>query len=421
LAGASTSGIAHGCRASAGVFRVAHATTTQNTPIGEQRQQRAAPCHEPAFGDTYRTMKTSFVFALGLVVVGCGDGGGSSGTPVVINAAGTRLAAINDGTMWKPLTLDAQGKASPVLDGPTLIATVCDDPQFDFMNYYTVGVGPGGGEVDMYCGEVKPSSRITIVAPVSTLVFASFSRATGGDSMTIPNGTYDIVALDTTLTPPRIEVRRAVDVTANTTLTFDLATTGTPMPKVHVDVTGAEASELVSQRVSFTVGSKQQPTFSTWLVSASEAFTVPAALLRAADRHVVHASVSSDTSGSRQATRDITGNETVVSLALPTFITSATVAFGGMPSVTWQGDARFDQLYFGINSEDFSELWDIALYPSWTAAGGDLNAVTIPDPHEIPGWTPAWEFTSTVGLEWFLSVSHDAAPDHISAARTGSL
>jgi hypothetical protein len=401
-----------------------HATTTENTPFGEHRQQRAVPCHKPAFGDTYRTMKLSLVLGLGLgltSLVGCGDNGGSGGgEPVVVNASGAKLAAIHDGNSWKQLPLDAQGKATPSIDGPTLIAAVCDD--VDFMNFYTIGVGPGGGQVDMYCGASKTAATVAIAAPTTTQVFAGFGRATGGKSMTIGNGTYDIVAIDTSLSPPRVEIRRGVAVTASTTLTFDLATAGTPMQQqVRVDVTGEGATDVIERRVSYTAGTRTEPTVASWTVNGTDAFVVPASLLRTEDTHLVHGSTTDEALGTRSVSHDVAGKETSVALVLPAYVASAQVAFGAAPSITWQGDARFDQLYFGINSRNFEELWDVLLLPSWALAGGDTATLTIPDPHAIPGWDVAWDLPSAGALEWFLSVEHDAAPDHIRATRTGTL
>lgn len=342
---------------------------------------------------------------------------------MVIDLAGTKLAAIHDGSGWKPLALDAQGKAQPAIAGPTLVAAVCDDPSIDFMNYYTVAVGPGGGEVDMHCSEAKPASRLMVTSlSASTMVYVGFASTRGtDDALVVANGTYDIVAVDTGLTPPRIEVRRAVEVTGPMALTFDLAATGTPMQKVDVAVSNVSPTDTgLTRRVHFTLGPKETPTLARWLASGADVFAVPASLLRAEDRQVVEGSVFDEAMGSRSASKDLTGKEGAVELALPSYVTSATVTFGAMPSVKWEGDARFDGVYFGIHDADYTELWDIALDPSWAAAGGDLNAITIPDPRAIPGWTPAWELTST-DLEWYLVAQHAKGADQIAATRTGTL
>lgn len=350
-----------------------------------------------------------------VVLVGCG-GGGSSSEPVVLHAARTKLAAVQDGDTWKPLALDPAGDAKLSLDGPTLIVTVCDDT--DFFNYYTVGVGPGADDVEMYCGETKPAAHVTITAPPTTNVYVGLGRAAGGETAVVGQGTYDVVAIDTSMSPARAEIRRGIAVTGDMTLTFDLAATGMPMVKPSIEVTGAALGETPTVQVGLTLATTTASRTIAYWIATTGAWILPPALLRPDDEHRVYASTSTQNT-QRSASRDVNGTETSFSLALPPYITTATPTFGTMPTLTWQGDARLDGVYFGINNPDFSRLWDINLFPSWAEAGGQTSTVTLPDPHTLPGWSAAWDLTNVTGFDWYMLAYQDAKPDHLAVSRSG--
>ena len=363
------------------------------------------PCYS-----TYMRLHLALV-----VLVGCGGGSGSE--PVVLHAARTKLAAIQDGDSWKPIALDAAGNAKLSLDGPTLIVTVCDDAAY--FNYYTVGVGPGADDVKMYCGETKPSAHVTIAAPQTTNVFFGLGQARGGETTIVGQGTYDVVAIDTSMSPARAEIRRGIAVTGDMMLTFDLAATGMPMVKPSVAVTGITTAPATVQ-IGLTVATTtESPTSAYWL-AATDAWILPPALLRPDDEHRVYASTSIQSS-QRSASRDVDGTETSISLALPPDFTTAEPTFGALPTLTWQGDPRLDSVYFGINTQDLSKLWDINLFPSWAEAGGQTSTVTLPDPHMLPGWSAAWDLpTNGANLKWYMFAYQDAKPDHLAVSRSGS-
>ena len=355
----------------------------------------------------------STLFALALV--GCGDTGSVSSIDVKL--AGTQVAAIRSGDTWKPVEKTATGDASIELDGPTMLAIVCDDPSF--FNYWTLYLGPGiddTEQLDLSCAPPAAGADVTVTidAPETTDVAVGLRRTFGGGPIDLAPGTYDVIAVDRTMTPPRFEIRRGVALTTNTTLTFDLAATGTPMLATTITVTGAAAGETPQTLTSLRVG---RTILSVSSIEEPAAWLFPAAALVEGDRQTVSAYSSDETRGSRSHRRLVAGTETAITLALPEHLTSATATTS---SVTWQG-GDWDGFYFGINSPSFDVLWDVSVFPEWTRAGGAVDTIRIPDPTSIPGWQSAWNLGATAGYEWYFTASRREDPDTFSASHGGEL
>lgn len=351
---------------------------------------------------------------LALVVLGCG--GGSSSDSLDVMLANTAVAAIRSGDTWKPVEKTATGEATLDIDSPTMLALVCDG---SFFNYYTLYLGPGIDDeqpLDLSCIDAAPATiEVTIDSPSPTQVFIGLASNYLGGSLDVVPGTHDVIAIDDSVEPPRFEIRRGVTISGPTTLSFDLATTGTAMVPAQVSATGAGSGETPSLRTRLYTANR---TYATMAAIGGSSWLFPASALQAGDRQAVVASTSSETLGLRSHRRDVSGGETAIALALPEYLASVTATAS---AVTWQGDADWDGFYYGINSPSFDVLWDVSVFPEWTLAGGEVDTISIPDPTGIPGWQSAWNLGATAGYEWYFSASHAAEPDYFSASHGGTL
>jgi hypothetical protein len=347
-------------------------------------------------------MRTS---SLLLVLAACG-GGGSSET-LEVKLADTVVAAVKSGDRWEAIARDANNTGKVTLDGPTVLAIVCDSA---YLNYYTLFLGPGMPEdepFDLSCGNVLASVEVTIAAPTTTQVFIGFSRNFNGDPISVAPGIHDVIAVDRSTTPPKFEIRRDVAITGPMTLTI---APSQPMVATRIDAT-VGAGETLFRSTSLITGNR---TFASVTGTEANGWTFPASVIQAGDKQSVSASTSSETLGSRSARRTITSDTPTVALELPGYLTSVTPT---PTSATWAGGAEWTSFYYGINSADFSILWDASVHPEWTAAGGKIDTIAFPDPAGIPGWRSEWNLGATAGYEWYFSASHETG----TASRNGEL
>lgn len=354
-----------------------------------------------------------------LLATACGDNSGFE--KLVIDGSRTQVLAVHDGFEWQTLELDEVGRAEIDIDGPRLVATVCEETGFGgSFTYATVGVGLGQEVLPAYCRAKPATALLAIDAPATTQVSIGRSVIAGGLGARVESGTFDVIAIDTSLTPPRIEIRRDVTVSADTTMVFDLATTGTPMTNVRVTVTGT-ADETPTVAATARIGTPTGLTSARWTTDPASVWVVPVSLRRAGDDYDITASTSTSSESSRFVSHAHTG-EAAVTLSLPASITTANVTLGASPSLTWGPQGGADQVYFGINTPSFDRVWDATLLPSWTASGGDPTTITIPSPKGIEGWKSSWTFPFvTAGFEWRLNAIYATEADVIRATRTGTL
>src|SRR5262245_2736724 len=149
-----------------------------------------------------------------LAVLGCGDDGPSTGQ-VAVHAFGTKLVAIQDGGSWRPLAVPGDGETNITVTGPFTVASVCDEP--GFFGYYVTYGGVGSKELFLSCSTPGTVS-VSLMPGTNVEAGISFYPLRDGWSWDIKPGTYDIVAYDRTLMPPRFEIRRGVSITQDTVL-----------------------------------------------------------------------------------------------------------------------------------------------------------------------------------------------------------
>lgn len=353
-------------------------------------------------------MRTS---SLLLVLAACG-GGGSSDT-LELKLGNNAVAAVNTGDRWEAVARDTSGTGKISLDGPTMLAIVCDET--GYLNYYTLFLGPGMDDeepLDLTCGIPLASVTVTVSTSPATQVFIGFDRNFSGSPLTVVPGTYDVIAIDDSTTPPKYEIRRDVAITADMTLTI---APSLPMVATRIEAT-AGAGETLSRSTFLRTGNgtTKKRTFASVTAVEGSGWTFPASALVADDRQSVSASTSSETLGSRSASQRIESDTATVTLQLPGYLTTVTA----MPTtVSWAGGAAWTSFYYGINNADYSVLWDASITPEWTEAGGKVDTITFPDPAGIPGWQSKWNLGSTADYEWYFSASHETG----AASRTGTL
>jgi hypothetical protein len=353
-----------------------------------------------------------------LLITACGDDGhqatpdapGPDAPPsetqtVVLRARGTVLVAVKEGeTPWRPIDRGANDDVTiEVVNGPFIVASVCDDP--GYFNYYLNYAGAGTGEILLMCSEQQQLVTVTANAGAAN-VFVGFYPIVSGGATNVPVGTHDVVAVDDTTTPARFEIRRGVTISADTTLTFDLSQTGTAMravPFTH----DAVAGETVGASTRLRLAGGGRP-FAR--ARNNQLWLFPAAALMPGDGQFASASAGMASPASRGAFEIVTGSETAIDFTFPSGLTAATLTLQQRaPRATWQSAGAWTDFYIYTFSPDYTKLWDALVHPQWVAAEGLASELTFVDPMELPGWNPTWNLSSLAGFEWYLGLSENVS------------
>ncbi|MBA3462070.1 MAG: hypothetical protein H0T46_19075 [Deltaproteobacteria bacterium] len=358
-------------------------------------------------------MKTSFLIAATLI--GCGDDGmPKESQTIALHAAGTKLLAIQPvGDEWRSLTVPADGEVSATIpDGPFTLVSVCDEPErFD---YYVVYGGTGLSELDVYCTPPANTVKVSLAPGSSGRAAIGNYPLLGNVSWQVKPGTYDVTAYDNSLSPPRFEIRRGVSITADTVLTFDLATTGTPLEEIAVTADALATESVRSSSKLHTAGGTRMTISS--MASDPRVWRVPASALKTGDRQSI-TSVAAAGSSSRTATRTLPNTAVSVALQLPPRLSSASAKLGPPLSAEWNTTGDWNEAFFYAADEDYTVMFDAFVTPEYVAQTGKLTSIELPEPGSVPGWNPGWKLPSTVDLEWSLSLSHQLGgldSDHAS-------
>ena len=321
---------------------------------------------------------------------------------LALHAGGTKLLAIQpEGEDWRPLTVPADGEVSATIpDGPFTLVSVCDEPAL--FDYYVVFGGTGLRELDVYCTTPPNTVSVSLAAGSTARGAIGNYPLRAGLRWDLAPGTYDITAYDDSMSPPRFEIRRGVSITADTELTFDLASAGTPLEEIVVQ-TDALATETVTKSTRLhTAGGTRMTIPST--DDHAHAWRVPAASLVTGDRQSVSATASAG-SASRTATRGIPNTAVSAVLTLPAGLTSTIVTFGPPQRATWESAGEWTEAFFFATDEDITVMFDAFVTPEYVAQTGALTSIEIPEPTSVPGWNPAWKLPAMAELEWGLTLT----------------
>lgn len=362
-------------------------------------------------------MRASFLIAVTLL--GCGDDGTKTGEPqtVAFHAAGTKLLAVQpEGDAWRPLSVPTDGELSATLpDGPFTVVAVCDEPEL--FDYYVVFGGPGLNELDVYCTKRPNTVKVSLAAGSKGRGAIGTYPLVGTVSWDVPPGTYDITAYDDSFMPPRFEIRRGVSITADTELSFDLATTGAPLEEITVTTDARETETVTKSSRLFTAGGTRMSIPST--AGNTHVWRVPASALQTGDRQTITASASAD-SGTRTATRAIPNTAVSIAFEMPAGLASASATFGPPQSASWSGAGDWSEAYFYAADEELTVLYDAFVTKYYVAQTGSPTSIQMPVPSSIPGWNPAWNLPAASDLEWSLNVTRfGSGLDSDQAGRQG--
>ena len=323
---------------------------------------------------------------------------------IALHAGDTKLLAIQPvGGDWQPLAVPANGEVSATIpDGPFTLVSVCDEPEF--FDYYVIFGGTGLTSLDLYCK--TPANAVTVKIADSSRARAAIGNfpLRGGSSWKLAPGTYDITAYDDTLTPPRFEIRRGVSITADTEITFDLATTGSPLEEIAV-TTDALATEAVAKSARLhTAGGTRMTIPAT--NGSTRVWRVPASALVTGDRQTITATAMTESGdASRTATRAIPNTAVSIELKLPAGISAVTAAFSPQQRATWQSTTDWNEAFFYASTEDGSVIYDALVTDEYVAQTGALTSIEMPVPTSVPGWNPAWKVPAMTDLEWSLMLT----------------
>jgi hypothetical protein len=370
-------------------------------------------------------MRGTLGAAIAMWTLACGGGGDDGDDPppppdatLTLHAPGAALAATrgDDEEVWQTVTLDAAGDATVEVHARYLVAVVCDGATF---TYRTVQLA-GDSALDLTCASsAAPPVDILLDANPDVEIAIGTARGFGGDSVQVPAGVHDIVAIDRTVDPPRFAVQRDVELAANATL------------PVVVDA-GAATLGAMTVNVSFDPTDNQErflelTTANGTVVRLAASFggpvpAIPRAALAAGDRVVVGAVGTSFAGVRRTVTRELAADQAEVALVLPEAVGEVTPAWdGAAPTAGWDEEEPFDELRFEVHSADFTVRWETEVRASFASTGGAIQPVAIPDPTAIPGWDAARSVADPSDFEWsFTGVQQPATDTAQTSSRNGA-
>ncbi len=340
--------------------------------------------------------------ALVALGAGCGDDPAPPAT-VTLAAADTALLAIRDeGGDWRALEPGAEVTAE--VTGPFTVASVCDQP--DWRNYYTISATPEDADLlEVGCIAPAPDDVTITVSPDQVgQVYVWFIGLRADQTTVIAPGTYDLIAIDDSVTPPRVAIQRGVSLTADTTVRVDVEADGVPATEAALEVGDDGAFVTTSLATTSTRARLRAPDGDT-------AYLFPASLVRDTDIQRVSASASAATSPafSAGASVEVAPGATAVALELPAPMTAAQRDLGATPTVSWTAPGAWPERYWYMANADFTVMWDTVALPGYVEATGAGDALAIPAPAELPGWQAAWDLTDAASSDWYLTLSREAA------------
>jgi hypothetical protein len=157
--------------------------------------------------------------------------------------------------------------------------------------------------------------NVTVSAPATTRVFIGFGRNFSGSPLSVVPGTYDVIAIDASTTPAKFEIRRDVAITADMTLTI---APSTPMVPTRIEATAGAGESVSRSTFLFTAATPtKKPTFASVTAVEGSGWTFPASALVTGDQQSVRASTSSETLGTRSASKTIERDTATATLELP--------------------------------------------------------------------------------------------------------
>jgi hypothetical protein len=343
--------------------------------------------------------------ALVALGAGCGDDPAPPVT-VTLAAADTALLAIRDeGGDWRALEPGAEVTAE--VTGPFTVATVCDQP--GWRNYYTLSATPEDADVfEVWCTTASPGD-VTVTASPDQVgeLFVWYFGLSAAEVGVLAPGTYDVFAVDDTVTPPRVAVQRGVEITADTTLYVDVVAEGVPVTEAALTVGGDDPFVTTALFTATSTRARLRAP------DGDTAYVFPASVVRDTDSQRVSASASAATSPafSAGASVEVAPGATTVALELPAPMTAAQRDLGATPTVSWTAPGAWTERYWYMANADFTVLWDAFAMPGYVEATGAGDALEIPDPAELPGWQAAWNLTDAASFAWYLTLSREAGDD----------
>jgi hypothetical protein len=303
-----------------------------------------------------------------------------------------------EGDGWRTLSPGGNGIATVEVDRPFSVASVCQAT--DYVTYHVVHAAPEDGDrFEIECEAPAPSVATVLIdaAQVGT-IYVGATGYEAGASTELAAGTYDVVAIDDSVTPPRVVIRRGVELVEETTLLIDVSE-GTPMTPATVTIAGAEPGAVIG-------GMRFNTANGTWArrtTTAGQTYLIPAELIIAGDRQFV-SMYEIDGNVDRSSNVMVGGDETAVTVELPAGITAASRTLGEEPSVTWTTTEAYEDRFVLLASDDYTVRWDATMHAGYAEAMGTADSITIPDPTVLQGWDPAWALGDGDG-DWWVSLS----------------
>jgi hypothetical protein len=334
-------------------------------------------------------------------------------TTITIAAGGTEVLALQgaDGS-WRALETTADGTAVAEIDGPFTIAAVCDNDGFVDVTSIRA-TAADATDWQLTCAYVGETVTIESVGDVPLFVY--FGGAFGGDTITVPRGTFDLIAFEAGSDEPRFVIQRDIVIDGPTTVTIDLEADGAPLELRPVEYSGGPNADVVSWSLSGRLLTADGtfavlPRFGSASPDLAQ-WVVPAAALEAGDHQTVAITMQGDSPAQQRARVEVSGGaEDAIVLRLPAPMTSASLDWDGGPSVTWDVDGAWGGRILNLSQDDDdgSPYHQVSESLTWIAeTGADETSMTALDPTTLPGWQARWAIDPAGPRAYTLSLDRE--------------
>ena len=322
---------------------------------------------------------------------------------------------------WLTPTADTSGTYELHITNDYIAIAVCTSTGLagDFDAEEFAATYADGPMQQIYCGNGATGVVQTTYAVTGTMVQAgSISIADSGSSttavdsafdLTVPAGTYDLIALDKT----HIDVDRGLSITADTALgTIDVDAAGAALVSKTLTLTGSVATDSFFTDV-FLVTDRGAGFTTLYAGNSTTITTVPADLLQSGQDFLSMFAEDYAPDGTYRSVNAM-WDDTTLTFALPATLSGAAVSVsGGVAVATWTAlPANANDVSLALyGATQAQQSQTINASPSWLAA---THATSLKFDTSAPSFSSEWVVDPTTGYYDFGVSSSDGTGAGIS-------
>jgi hypothetical protein len=323
------------------------------------------------------------VTLLAVALAACSDDDGPV-SPVVVQATGAAMVAIEDGGGWRVLTPDEAGRIETAAREPYTLVRVCEDED-TLAHWHAVRSGAGAPpEWQLACRATVPLTiaAVGLRSGASAVVQVGRWQTSGATLYALP-GSYDVVAVEYGVPPLRALVQRGVTIGGPATIDLDFARDGFAL----------DERIFTPPATDWTVSA-----YSTWHTAGGTSVQIqessgflrfpPADRMSAGDvvtaGYYAQATDPPDSPDSYEAVVTVDPDAPLVLPGPPPPISAAALDGNPPRGVTWAYPGSWTAVTFEANSltAGTARSWSLAAHD----AGEGSGRIEVPEVTAIPGW-----------------------------------